>query len=74
MQLVEMDRASKEDATMSTSTSSARARSTSNGDVSGIARKSTDSLATGVVIEEDEMERTIAKAALSIAELSTSSP
>ena len=71
MQLAEMDRASKEDAGTSTPGSSSKAKSSSNGDVSGTALKSTDSLATGIVIEEDEKERTIAKAALSIAELST---
>ncbi|GJE92307.1 golgi transport complex subunit 5-domain-containing protein [Phanerochaete sordida] len=70
MQLTEMDRASKEDGTVSASTSHATAGSApSNGDVAGSARRSTDSLAAGVLPEEDEKERTIAKAALSIAEL-----
>ena len=71
MQLAEMDR-SPEGSTPSTSTSSAANRSTaSNGDLAGASRKSTDSLASGVgTAEEDDKERTIAKAALSIAELS----
>ncbi|EKM54451.1 uncharacterized protein PHACADRAFT_210250 [Phanerochaete carnosa HHB-10118-sp] len=70
MQLTEMDHASKEDAIVSVSTSGATPNNTINGGgISGSSRKSTDSLVTGAMIEEDEKERTIAKAALSIAEL-----
>ncbi|KIP10909.1 hypothetical protein PHLGIDRAFT_115048 [Phlebiopsis gigantea 11061_1 CR5-6] len=70
MQLAEMDR-SPEGATVSASASSATNGSAgSNGDLAGISRKSTDSLASSAgTAEEDEKERTIAKAALSIAEL-----
>lgn len=70
MQLAEMDR-SLENATISASTSNATNGSTSSGDLSSTVRKSTDSLGTAAGgFEEDDKERTIAKAALSIAELS----
>lgn len=70
MQLAEMDR-SPENTTISTSTSNATNGSMSSGDLSSAVRKSTDSMGTVTGgSEEDDKERTIAKAALSIAELS----
>jgi hypothetical protein len=66
MQLAEMDRAPEGSASTPLPTPSG-----SNGDLSHVFQKSTDSLATpGGNVEEDDKERTIAKAALSIAELS----
>ena len=71
MQLAEMDRSPENMAVSASTSSTTNDSATSNGDISGTAsRKSTDSLATAASnAEEDDKERTIAKAALSIAEL-----
>lgn len=67
MQLAEMDHSD------SVSASASKSTVASHEDLSGSTRRSTDSLATGVsATEEDDKERAIAKAALSIAELSQS--
>lgn len=65
MQLAEMDHSD------SVSASASKSTAAGSEDMSGSTRRSTDSLATGVsAAEEDDKERAIAKAALSIAELS----